>query len=174
MKKILTFLAIAVMAISVSASSVDWSYSGEITDKNNKSGVFSLSGNAWIIYMGSATDTSLITVDDSGNINYGSYTVEGNAGIEYGMFNMGSFVSTVTANNGNYIMVGAYQDSDGWYYGLTGIKPVSGLVNDDTAITKVDFGSDTWSLSTKAVPEPTTVALLALGLAALGMKRKVA
>jgi hypothetical protein len=36
------------------------------------------------------------------------------------------------------------------------------------------LSSATWAPNPMAVPEPTTVALLALGLAALGLKRKVA
>ena len=169
MKKMLTIAVAVFCAAFAQATSVDWLYEGDIMDK---AGENYANGTAWVIYLGDSTDISGISVDDTGALQGASAVTS--ASINDGLFNDGLALSTTTSANGNYVMFAAYQGSDGWYYGSSDVKAVSGLSDDPTTTAEVNFGSSAWSLNTEAVPEPTSVALLALGLAALGLKRKVA
>lgn len=171
MKKLLTIAVAAMSAALVQASTVGWGYGGDVVDKG---GSDYANGTVWVVYLGDSTDISAISVDGTGALQGATAIVSGS--VDDGLVNNGEFLRTSTSDNGNYVMFAAYEGSDGWYYGNTGIQSVTGLKDDPTDSVEVNFGNDAWTLSTpaQAVPEPTSVALLALGLAALGLKRKVA
>ena len=182
MKKILTIAVLALSAAAMQAASIAWG--GATLNSANTAEGWEGWANADTVYtliqMGDAEPAAPTTYDpatgktDKGGTVRGSYTVSEDDANNASW--MGASYNAPAANlNGQWFMVTVYDPStksaDFMTFQVTGATDNGGAFDAVTLISNAGLGNNMGSI---AVPEPCSVALLALGLAALGLKRKVA
>lgn len=173
MKKIVfTFIA-GVFASIASASTALWGYSGDIYNSESDMA----NGDAWVLCLGSGTDTSSIFVDDTGAIQFGEgISLASSGSVAGGGLDVPG--SDIGASAANYVLVLA--DTTSQTYVVTPYQNVVPSGAESYMTQDVDFGDpDGWAeISTSTawqgggVPEPTSGLLLLVGGSLLALRRK--
>jgi hypothetical protein len=180
MRKILAIAATLMVVATVQAATVGWTAGNLGNYKGDAYQIFVIGQNG-------VTSVSQITqlLDKGTDVStyaFGSGTVNTQGAIQ-----MAGTATGKTLGTGTYTSFMVFYDASTPAAGSSNYAVASGgaqqtrTIDDKTATTTFGAGnvgpivsnSDNWK-SFGPVPEPTTVALLALGLAALGLKRKVA
>ena len=190
MKKVLAFIAVVALAVSVQAASVGWSmvtgssayagctYGFFIIGENNVESVTQLTSllsgadaAKWTDYaFGTGTiGTGATGIGSAAAANSGKTLVPDEYPATYTAVAVLFDTATLTAGTTKFMI---FSGQSGMTKTLNNSSAAS--VTFATGNLATTIASGTWQTYGGAIPEPTTVALLALGLAAVGLKRKVA
>ena len=174
MKKIMVIMTVAFVAAVTQAASFGWNADWIYSNTDQYNGTESIAGTAWLVLVGGSAGD--ITVDNTGAITLGAGNTQmSTAAIDNWVFSGPVFsMAAATYNGQSFVMVG--YDSVNQMYGVSSVYTMAGLSDTPlpNAITHAfsNDGEGFLQLNLAAVPEPTSMALLALGAAAFGLRRK--
>jgi hypothetical protein len=178
MKKMLTVAAILFAAVGAQAATISWSSNWVYSYRNPDAGDAwynggTISGTAWLVLLASS-DTSAISVSGgaltagAGNSQAGTISMAGSAGAP------SSTATGVSGTSGNwYTMVVWDSATTLWGVGTAQQIAMAGAPGLETGLASFSNALGYANPGEFAlVPEPTSLAFLALGAAALGLRRK--
>jgi hypothetical protein len=179
MKKMLTVAAILFAAVGAQAATISWSSNWVYSYRNPDAGDAwynggTISGTAWLVLLASS-DTSAISVSGGALTAGAGNSQAGASGSMVGSLGAPSFSATgVSGTSGNwYTMVVWDSATTLWGVGTAQQITMAGEPGLETGLASFSNALGYANPGEFAlVPEPTSLAFLALGAAALGLRRK--
>ncbi len=171
MKKSILIAAVVMAAVAVQASTVSWGSSDDILASD-----YSF-GTAYFINADGVNLGSLVVQYDGDGAFVGIKGLDDSKILDQSDIDDGTVIngSTVVNESGTFAVL--FVDTTDMKFGVAGPKSLDVVSGNNSDVKNINFGTGsefTLSQSVEVIPEPCSVALLALGLAALGLKRKVA
>lgn len=185
MKKILAFLAVAALVATSQAVTVEWA-SGVITTPDGQANAGALKVSAMLYLIDSTTYTALDLSTEAAQQTALATYLDKTADVtgtskKNGSANLTTELTETGIANSQYaVLIYQYGTGDSAVYKIgKGQDYVNDLGKQEKYASTGLAGQSDWltkaaSTPDDPVPEPTTVALLAIGLAAAGLKRKIA